>query len=115
MYDEILERLGLKYEELTEDERNILDQWVSVLDSGEVSVSRVRDYIATMKDLVIEKLVDEPEFNYIFIFKVPNRTHLLLKARLKNYTLLEAMLSTPEKAKEKIEQHIMAIAGKKVS
>lgn len=110
--DEILSKFNLKFEDLTQVERDTFSGWMQSLSQRSISVEKIRDYIQSMREAVSQELIDEPEFNYIFIFKVPNRKQILLKARLKNYLLLEAMLSTPEKAKKAIEQQLAAIVPK---
>ncbi len=42
-----------------------------------------------------------------------SRQDIYLKARLRNLMLLEAMLTSPEKAKIRLEQAIAGIAGNK--
>lgn len=109
MYDQILEKLGIKYEELNDVERETLNSWVQSIDSNQITIEKIREYIELMKAGVETQLIDEPEFNYIFIFKVPNRKQILLKARLRNYLLLEQFLLTPEKAKQNIERMLANI------
>ena len=112
MIDKLLEKFNLKFEDLTPEERQTLYTWVDVLEKGQLTVEKVRENISSMKYAVENALIDEPEFAYIFIFKVPNRKQILLKARLKNYILIEAMLSTPERARAELEKVLSGIAPK---
>ena len=42
-----------------------------------------------------------------------SKQDLFLKARLRNYMLLDAFMTTPEKAKEQIENAISGMVGRK--
>lgn len=109
--EEILGKFGLKYEDLRDEERVVLDKWLQVLERREIEITDVKDYIAAMLDAIEKELEDEPEFNYIFIFKVPNRQQIMLKARLRNYRMLLKFLTSREKAKKNIQEYINAITG----
>lgn len=113
MIDELLRRYNVKFEELEPDERETLLLWTNYLQQGQLTIERIRDSIQAMKNAVETSLIDEPEFTYLFIFKVPNRKHIYLKARLKNYLLLEALLSSPEKARSMMERQIAAMSPTK--
>lgn len=104
MLEEILTRLNLKYEELTPEERETLNSWTSALSKGGLSIEQVKGYIKSMRDGVENELCS---------FKLDKSQDLYLKARLRNYMLLEALLSTPEKAKESVERAIAGLVSKK--
>jgi hypothetical protein len=110
MIDEILKRHGLTWKQLNEAERQTLYGWSSALQQGQLSVEKIREGVAFMRDSVAKELVNEPEFSYILFFRIVNRRQILLKARLMNYMILESLLISPEKAKEKVEQAIAAMA-----
>jgi|SRR3990167_916214 len=104
MIDEILEKVGLKYEDLSVMERETLNTWMESLSKNELTLSRVKEYIATMRDSVEHEL--------------SNTTHetkqdIFLKARLRNYMLLESFLSTPEKAKKALDGALAGLVGAK--
>jgi hypothetical protein len=107
--DDYLAKHNLKYEQLTSEELAHLTTWLNAIQSGTITTEKIKEYISAMRDSVEQALIDEPEFNYIFIFKVPNRKQILLKARLKNYMLIEAYLSGPERAKKALEKAIFNI------
>ena len=69
-----------------------------------ISVQKVKDHISTMKYSVSMELADT---------KHNSKRDLYLKARLKNYILLEAMLSTPEKAQKALDRAIAGIVSRK--
>ena len=96
--DELLGKRGLKYEDLKSDaERETLNRMLDSLKTGQLDVGKVRVYIQDMKNAVEHKLA-RSDLN--------SKEDLFLKARLQNYLLLEAFLSTPEKAKKQIETAI---------
>lgn len=103
MFDKILERVGLKYEDLDKPgftgEKEEYVRMLRSLEENKLSVPKLKDYIRSMRDHVAEALTKT---------KHNSKQDLFLKARLRNYMLLEAFLSTPEKAKEALEK---AIAG----
>lgn len=109
MIDDILEKFNLKYEDLTQVERETFLTWLDALQKQQLTIDKIREYTQAMRSSVAEQLINEPEFLYIFIFKVPNRNQILLKARLRNYILLEAFLSSPQKAKEAMERALASI------
>jgi hypothetical protein len=95
--DELLESLGVTYDELTPDEKHIYSQWYSDLEKRELTMSDIKQYVSDLCDVVCNEM------------SVPNLTKnqdLYLKARLKNYVLFKAFLSTPERAKKALEQDI---------
>jgi len=104
MFNKILERIGLKYEDLTPDERTTLNEWSEGLAKKEIGVSDIRTHISSMKESV-EKDLTKTDLN--------SKQDLFLKARLRNYMLLDAFLSTPEKAKKAIERQIAGLVSKK--
>ncbi len=106
--DEILEKAGLKYEDLNNAERDQLGIWMSALQRGDVTVDKIKKHIVAMKSAVEQELAKEPEFVRVFIFKFRNDKNILLKARLRNYLLFEGFLTSPDRAKEQLDQ---AMAG----
>jgi hypothetical protein len=113
LIDDLLKPSGVKYEDLTPEERQTLHTWVEVLQKGAINVEKLKEYIARMKEAVEDKISKEPPFKRIFIFKIENKELTLLQARLRNYLLLEAFLSTPERAKKQLEAMISGLSEKK--
>jgi len=97
--DEILKKFGLKYEELKAEEKETLYSWMEALNKSKLTLETVKTYIASMRDAVEQELTKTGH---------NSKQDLFLKARLRNYMLLEAFLSTPEKAKQALER---AMAG----
>lgn len=109
MTEKILEKFGLKYDELTSVEREEYHKMLSSLEKSQLTPEKLKDYIKSMRNSVLEELSNEsmkrPSF-WAFMFSF--RKDYSLKARLRNYTLLEAFLDTPKRAKVALEQ---ALAG----
>jgi len=104
MLNQILEKIGLKYDDLTPDERDTLNEWSENLSKKGLTISDVKGYISSMRDSVEEKLT-KTDLN--------TKQDLLLKARLRNYMLLDAFLGSPEKQKEVIEKQISGLVSGK--
>lgn len=101
--DELLKRIGLKYDDLTAVEKETLNSWMESLQKGQLSVETIREYIRSMKEAVEQELTK---------YDLNSKQDLFLKARLRNYMLLEGFLSTPERAKQQIENALSGIIGK---
>jgi len=73
------------------------------LAKSQLTLEGVRAYIAAMRDGVEQELTKSDN---------ASKNDLFLKARLRNYMLLEAFLSTPERVKKAIEQQLSGIGSK---
>ena len=100
--DDILQKTGLKYEDLNAGEKETLSSWLEALSKNKLTLEGVKTYLASMRDSVEQELT-KVGFN--------SKQDILLKARLRNYMLLEAFLSTPEKAKQAVEKAISGLVG----
>ena len=113
LIDDLLENVGLKYEDLDSPghlgEKEYLLDMVKSLETKTLTIESLKEILSSMRQNVTQEIVNEPEFNYIFIFKVPNRKQILLKARLKNYLLLEEALTAPDKVRKSIEAQLKNI------
>ena len=100
MLDKLLEKTGLKFEDLNNEEQQTILTWTDTIQKGAMSITKIKEYITSMREAV------ETELS-----KADNNTKqdIFLKARLRNYMLLEAFLTTPEKAKKAIEIALSAI------
>jgi hypothetical protein len=118
LVDEILQKTGLKYEDLDKPgfagERDTLQTWLEALSKNKLTLEDVKNHIRSMKDAVEKELTEYPEGKVIKIWFIKIRVgrdeerERMLKARLRNYMLLEAFLSTPERAKQALDR---AVAG----
>ncbi len=102
--DEVLVKMGLKYEDLTTMERETLNGWYTSLQKNELTVAGIKGYLSSMRETVeqeLEKFDNAKEYD------------IFLKARLKNYRLLEGFLTTPERAREALERSISSLVSNK--
>ena len=105
MIDKLLERTGLKYNDLRPDERETINTMVAALEKSAMTPEKLRDYIASMKRSVEEGLT-KTDHN--------TKEDIFLKSSLRNYLLLEALLLTPEKVKEQLDQMMAGLVSAKV-
>lgn len=103
---DIEEKLKIDIDDLNTEEQATYLKMLEQVQSSQLTPEKLRDYIVFMREAITKELVNEPEFNYIFIFKVPNRKQILLKARLQNYILLESFLLSPQRAQQALEDMI---------
>lgn len=104
--ERILEKFGLKYDDLKSDERDTLDTWMQVLSRNEITTSDIKQYITQMRESVELKIGDVNQ---------NSKEDIFLKARLRNYLLLEAFMTSPDRAKTAIDRMLSGIAnGRKV-
>lgn len=108
MIDQLLSKVGLKFEDLKPVEQETLNTWLKALQNSTVTTEKIRMYIEAMRNSVEEELSKEPEYIQTLFFRTRNDKNILLKARLRNYMLLDAFLMSPEHAKRQLEQ---AVAG----
>ena len=102
--DDILQQHNLKFDDLTPVERETAFSMVEALQKSELTIQKIKDYIHTMRDSVeieLTKIGHE------------NKQDIFLKARLRNYMLLEAFLVSPEKAKMALDNALKGIKGGK--
>lgn len=113
LIDDLLGKVGAKYDDLNIEEQETLNSWIKALEESKVTTAKIREFVLTMKEGVEKDLSKEPTFKRIFIFKVENPKIIRLQARLRNYLLLEGFLGTPERAREQLEQAVAGLAPKK--
>lgn len=99
-----LEKQGIKIEELTVDEKQTYFSMLDVVNDSQLTPEKLRDYIIAMRSAVEQELIKT---------ELGAEQDLFLKARLKNYMLLEAFLISPEKAKKELENSIARMVSKK--
>ena len=104
MIDEILQRMNLKYEDLNAAERETLTNWMQSVQKNVLTVEDVKKNIQAMK-FAVEQELSGVGHN--------SKQDIFLKARLRNYMLLEAFLTSPEKAKEALERSLSNLAKPK--
>ncbi len=112
--DKLLEKTGLKYEELTPAEKDTINEMVDVLESTKIGIEAVKKYILKMKEGVEEELTNQNMSKFSFwSFLFQWKKEHGLKMRLKNYILLEALLTSHDRAKEVINNQMSSFLDKK--
>jgi len=99
--DDILTKVGLKYEDLKPAEKETLYGWVEALKTKEMSVQDIREYVSSLK-YNIESELTKPDNS--------PTDDIFLKARLRNIMLLEAFLSSHDRAKSALEKQLKALS-----
>ena len=102
--DEWLKKLGINsFDEL--DRPGEKDQYFKLLEiaeKGKITLDDVKKHIHSMRQAVEFALATE---------KLGKNEDLFLKARLKNYILLESLFERPERAKDMIESYTKTKGG----
>lgn len=110
--EEIEEKMGLKIEELNDDEKQTYFEMLTIVNKSQMSPDKLKNYIVAMREAVEKEIVKEKPFIRVFIFKFENPKLIRLQARLQNYMLLEAFLNSPERAKEQLESMVSNVIKK---
>lgn len=109
LVDNILQKVGLKYEDLDKEgfdgEKEWLNQQLEMIGDRETSVESIKKYILSQRDLVETKLTE---------YNISKEQDLFLKARLRNYMFLLALIDSPDKAKESLERQINSLKSSKI-
>lgn len=106
--NKILDKFGLKQEQLSQDEKTTLENWVSAIQQNEITVDKVREFVEALIDSVEKEIT---EYNpksiteYLFLKKRQSNLH----ARLRCYLMLRDFLSTPARAQKALEKAILNI------
>ena len=94
---------GVNIEKLTADEKQTYFTMLDAVRDSQLSIEKLRDYIIQMRSAVEQELVKTD---------LGAGQDLFLKARLKNYMLLESFLISPEKAKKAYDEMVATIREK---
>ena len=107
--EELLRKHGIKdFDDLNPIEREEYFKILDVVEKSKVTLEDYKRHITTMRQSLEVSLVDEPEYIYSLplpFLKRPNPKITQIKARLKNYLLLEALFDRPERARQMLEQY----------
>jgi hypothetical protein len=103
MLDKLLEKAGLRFEDLSKDEQQTILTWTDTIQKSAISVEKIKGYITSMREAV------ERELSMI---DLGSKQDTFLKARLRNYLLLEALMISPEKAQEQLENMLSGLVKK---
>ncbi len=105
MIDEILKKFDLELGSLSPEEKTTLYNMVSESKKSILTVDSFREYIKAMRSSVESEMVELPFWKYLF-------KNIFLKARLKNYMLMEELLEAPVRQRKMLEKAIEGIKVK---
>ena len=100
MLSQLLAKFNLNYEDLNAAEKETLNEWVHSLETNELTLEKVKDYMKYLIEAVEREMAT---------YDLSKNQDLFLKARLKNYLMISDFLTSPDKARKHIEQSIQAI------
>ena len=103
MLSSLLDKFGVKYEDLTTAEKDTLQEWTKALASKELTLADVKDHIRALIEAVERELAT---------YNLKRDQDLFLKARLKNYLMISDFLTGPDKARKYIEASLENIKPK---
>lgn len=103
--EEIEEKFDINIEELNSLEKETYFKMLAAVQEAQMTPEKLREHIVTMRNAVEQELTKT---------NLGGQQDLFLKARLKNYMLLESFLDSPQKAKEALETMVSTVAVKKV-
>ncbi|MCK5061768.1 hypothetical protein KAR28_04405 [Candidatus Parcubacteria bacterium] len=90
---DILKKLGLKFEELTEEEKKTWEQYETVLSQPERTLDDLKGFIGSEKTKLMNSLTD---------YKNSKERDIYLKARYRNIEVLEAFIVSPDNQKSQL-------------
>lgn len=121
--DKLLKEKGLTFEDLKGEERDVYFSWLKALEGNQLTVEKIKTFVSDARQSVeieLSEYEDVPNtwLSLLSLFLplygvikkwYQDRKKIALQMRLRNYILLEAMLTSPEKAREAIKQQIEQI------
>src|ERR687884_2128121 len=93
----LLEKLGIKYESLSEEEKKTYEQWSQNLTQKDVTIDDLKKFLPSY--------IDRLEY-YLNSYENSKDKDLYLKAALRNAKMVLAFITGPEKRREWLEKHI---------
>jgi hypothetical protein len=108
----LLEKHGLKIEELNSAERETLDKWSKAWQQQEMSVPKIRELLENLIDGTQKELADLKESTSFWSWLFNRKKDIFVKARLRNYLTLRDFIAGPERARKFIEENLKNINNK---
>lgn len=90
----LLEKLGLNYVDLTEEERKTYDEYAQVLSQPDVTIDDLKKFIPTQ----VERLESEQND-----YRNTKEKDLFLKAQIRNLKMIHSFIQGPEARKKWLE------------
>jgi hypothetical protein len=93
----LLEKLGLSYDKLTQEEKKTYQQWNDVFTQPEVTIEDLKTFLPSY--------IDRLEYDQTS-YENSKDKDLYLKAAIRNAKMMYAFILGPEKRREWLEKHI---------
>ena len=90
----LLEKLNLKYEDLTAEEKKTYDEYTQVLSQPEITIDDLKKFIPTQ----LERLESEQND-----YRNSKEKDLFLKAQIRNLKMIHSFIQGPEARKKWLE------------
>jgi hypothetical protein len=108
----LLEKQGLKIEELNSAERQTLEKWSKAWQQQEMSVAKIQELLDNLIDGTQKDLADLKESTSFWSWLFNRKKDIFVKARLRNYLTLRDFIAGPERARKFIEENLKNINNK---
>lgn len=109
MLSNLLEKHGINYEDLNSSEKETLAQWQQLLIKNELTLQSVKEFVPSLIEGIERELADVKESTSLWSFLFRRKQDIFLKARLKNYLMLQDFLTSADRARKHIEQSLTNI------
>ena len=96
----VLKKLGKQYDTLSPVAKKVYDRWEEVLNSGPVTIEKLKVFLEGEKEALIKDLASS---NY----ELDSKEDMFLKARLNDCLIILALMESPEKAASMLESYLM--------
>jgi len=93
----LLEKLGLRYENLSEEEKKTYTEWSVTLSQPDVSIDDLKKFIPLQIGILENQQND---------YENPPKKDLFLKAQIRNLKMIHAFILGPEQRKAWLEKTI---------
>lgn len=106
MIQDVLKKYNTNIEELDKEEFDVFVKMLNVAEKKQLTIEKIKSSIQDLIRIVQKDIVDTPEVEYYFfgLFSRESRKSVTLRARLKNYILIENIITTPERAKRMLDE-----------
>jgi hypothetical protein len=95
--NQLLEKLGIKYEDLTDEEKQTYENWSNVLTTPDVTIDDLKKFLP----VYIAQLQQEQND-----YQNNEKKDLYLKACIRNAQMIQAFILGPEKQREWLQNNI---------
>jgi len=112
MFQSLLEKYNLTYDQLNTSERETVMRWAKALETKTLTPEDIKAHINSLIVALEKDLAGLEAPTSLWAWLFTSKRDIYLKARLKNYLLLQDLLSGPERARQFIEAHLQNFKSK---